>query len=54
MVAGFLAGCVRGFSEEEAFRLAVAAGSATAFCLDLAGFREIEELYKKVKIKKLA
>ncbi len=42
-VAGFLTACERGYSE--ALRLAVAAGSATAFSLGLATRKEIEACY---------
>lgn len=45
MVAGFLAGYEKSKNIEYAFRLASAAGSATAFHDDLATKEQIEELY---------
>lgn len=46
MVAGFLAGAPRGY--EYAFKLANAAGSATAFAAGLAGKEEIAALFRKL------
>lgn len=45
-VAGFLAACDRGYAE--ALRLAVAAGSATAFSPGLATKAEIDEAYRQL------
>ncbi|KIL52727.1 1-phosphofructokinase [Jeotgalibacillus campisalis] len=52
-VAGFLAGKERGLSIEEAFRLSVATGSATAFSQGLAAADEIDRLIPEVTIHKL-
>jgi len=51
-VAGFLAGKDKGLSTEEAFRLSVATGSATAFSEGLAEKQFIEELVPQVTIQK--
>ncbi len=48
MVAGYLASITNQGSKKEAFKLAVAAGSATAFSSRLATKDEIIEVYKKV------
>ncbi len=48
MVAGFLAGWLRSQSYTDAFRLAVAAGSATAFSQHLADRQTILEVLKSV------
>jgi len=52
MVAGFIAGYVRGYSIEDSFRLAVASGSATAYSYGLAEKKLVEKLYKEIKIIK--
>ncbi|MGD7042917.1 1-phosphofructokinase [Jeotgalibacillus proteolyticus] len=52
-VAGFLAGKERGLPIEEAFRLSVATGSATAFSEGLAAAGEIERLVQDVTIHTL-
>lgn len=52
MVAGFIAGHVKKMSVEEAFRLAVAAGSATAYSYGLAEKDFIEKLYEEINIVK--
>ena len=46
MTAGFLAGWLREKDYEYAFRLGIAAGSASAFSENLAGRQEIEQLLK--------
>lgn len=48
MVAGFLAGWMRSGNYEEAFRMGVAAGSASAFSEHLADRKAILELYQTV------
>lgn len=48
MVAGFLAGFLEKRDYGHAFRMAVAAGSASAFSEHLAARREIEALYRQV------
>lgn len=50
-VAGFLAGIDRGYTPEDAFRLAVASGSATAFTKDLATKKDMETLFRLVEVK---
>ena len=52
MVAGFIAGHVKGYSVEDSFRLAVASGSATAYSYGLAEKELVEKLYKEIKIIK--
>lgn len=49
MVAGFLAGWMEKRDYEHAFRMGVAAGSASAFSELLATKEEIEKLYKKIR-----
>jgi 1-phosphofructokinase len=49
-VAGFLAGLARGYEPVDAFRLAVASGSATAFTKDLAEKKAMETLFEKVAV----
>ncbi len=49
MVAGFLAGYFTSHNLETAFRLGVAAGSATAFCEHLAGKEEVLNVYNRMK-----
>ena len=48
MVAGFLAGFLKTGNYEYALKLGVAAGSATAFSLELATKAEIEDLMKQM------
>lgn len=48
MVAGFLTGWLNAGDYEEAFRLGIAAGSASAFCSWLASREEIETLFKEL------
>jgi len=52
MVAGFIAGYVGNMSLENSFRLAVAAGSATAYSYGLAKKDFVDKLYKEIKIIK--
>ena len=52
MVAGFIAGHVKGYSVEDSFRLAVASGSATAYSYGLAEKDLVEKLYSEIKIIK--
>lgn len=49
-VAGFLAGLERGYEPIDAFRLAVASGSATAFSKDLAEKKDMETLFDLVNV----
>ena len=48
MVAGFIAGYLKSGSYEEALKLGTAAGSATAFCDDLADAETISNIYDKL------
>lgn len=52
MVAGFLAGYERTGNYETAFRMGLAAGSASAFSEQLAGKEEIMELYRNMEREK--
>ncbi len=52
MVAGFVAGYVKGMTLEDSFKLAVAAGSATAYSYGLAEKELIEKLYLEINILK--
>lgn len=53
MVAGFVSGLVKG-NIENAFRLSVACGSATAYSHNIATHKEIMELYNHVEVVKKA
>ena len=53
MVAGFLAGYLRTNSYEEAFRMGIATGSASAFSENLATRAEVEALLGNVVINKM-
>lgn len=50
MVAGFIAGVVKGMTVEDSFRLAVASGSATAYSYGLAEEELVNRLYSEIKI----
>ncbi len=52
MVAGFVAGYINTKNYEEAFKMGIASGSASAFSSDLATKSEIENLYKMVNVVK--
>lgn len=52
MVAGFIAGYVKGMSIEDSFRLGVASGSATAYSYGLAEKELVEKLYEEIVIIK--
>nr|WP_263314057.1 1-phosphofructokinase [Mammaliicoccus sp. Marseille-Q6498] len=52
-VAGMVAGLETGKDIEEAFKLAVSCGTATAFNADLAEYDDIEDIISKVTIKHL-
>lgn len=54
MVAGFVSGWIKSSDYEEAFKLGVAAGSASAFSQDLASAKKISEVYKLVVIEEIA
>lgn len=48
MLAGFVYGIIDGFSTEEAFKFALACGSATAFSENIATKEEIYNLYENI------
>ncbi len=50
MVAGFMAGYLQKGNYEDAFRMGVATGSASAFSENLATMREISEVLKRVEV----
>ena len=50
MVAGFLAGCMEGGGYAHAFRMGLAAGSASAFSERLATREEIENVYRTCEV----
>jgi 1-phosphofructokinase len=50
MVAAFMAKIDAGLNPHQAFRWAVAAGSATAFSDDLCTKEEVEDVYSRVSI----
>lgn len=52
MVAGFVAALSKNFPIEEAFKLAVASGSATAYSYGLAKKELIDKLYKEIIVTK--
>ncbi|MBQ7432108.1 MAG: 1-phosphofructokinase [Lachnospiraceae bacterium] len=54
MVAGFLTGWLKQQDYGHAFRLAVAAGSASAFSKYLATRSEVEEVYQRVNIRNVS
>ena len=49
MVAGFLAGYKKTKDYEQAFKMGIATGSASAFSMDLATAKEVENLLKGIK-----
>ncbi|WP_050606894.1 1-phosphofructokinase [Clostridium niameyense] len=48
MVAGFIAGYLKNNNLEEAFKMGVATGSASAFSEDLATYEQVKELLKQI------
>ncbi|WP_368669398.1 PfkB family carbohydrate kinase [Histophilus somni] len=48
MLAAFVYAKLEGYEDLEAFKFSVAAGSATAFSVDLASKEDIEKLYKNL------
>ena len=53
MIAGFLAGYMEKENYEFAFKMAVAAGSASAFSKNFAHRQSVEELLSKIQIKRI-
>lgn len=52
MVGGFIHGLSSGMTKEEAYKLAIACGTATAFSEDIGSREKIEEILKLVKVEK--
>ena len=48
MVAGFIAGYIKSGDFERAFKMGIAAGSASAFSINLATAQEVENLLKDI------
>lgn len=53
MVGGFVYSCVKNYKKIDAYKLAVACGSATAFSPDIASKDMIDEILKKVEVEKI-
>ena len=53
MVGGFVYGIVNDFDKIDAYKLAVACGSATAFSPDIADRDMINEVLNKVEVEKI-
>ena len=51
MVAGFVYALKNGKSKEEAYRLAIACGTATAFSEDIAEREYLYEMLEKVEVR---
>lgn len=51
MVAGFIYGIKNGLSKKDAYKLAVACGTATAFSEDIASKEYVYEILEKVEVK---
>ncbi len=54
MIGGFIAGLLGGLTKAEAFRLAVASGSATAFSEDIGSKELIQELMQRIELQEMA
>ena len=53
MVGGFVYGIVNGFEKIDAYKLAAACGSATAFSPDIASREMINQILNKVEVEKI-
>ena len=53
LLGTYLSQRIMGESEEESLKLAVTAGSSTAFSDGLTDFKDIDELIKQVKVTKI-
>jgi 1-phosphofructokinase len=53
VVGGFLSAFSKENSMEDAFKIGVAAGSATAFSIELCTVEDIEELIPHIQVKKV-
>ena len=49
MIAGFITGLLSNIGYQKALELGVAAGSATAFAMELATKREIQDMFETIK-----
>lgn len=53
MVGGFIYAISKGYEKLDAYKLAIACGTATAFSPDIASCKKIEEMSKKVEVKEI-
>lgn len=53
MVGGFIYAINKGYNKLDAYKLAIACGTATAFSSDIASLKKIEEMSKKVEVKEI-
>lgn len=53
MVGGFIYAISKGYEKLDAYKLAIACGTATAFSPDIASRKKIEEMSKKVEVKEI-
>ncbi|EGC82835.1 1-phosphofructokinase [Anaerococcus prevotii] len=53
MVGGFIYAISKGHEKLDAYKLAIACGTATAFSPDIASRKKIEEMSKKVEVKEI-
>lgn len=53
MVGGFIYAISKGYDKLDAYKLAIACGTATAFSPDIASRKKIEEMSKKVEVKEI-
>ena len=53
MVGGFIYAISKGYDKLDAYNLAIACGTATAFSPDIASRKKIEEMSKKVEVKEI-
>lgn len=53
MVGGFIYAVNKGYDKLDAYKLAIACGTATAFSPDIASRTKIEEMSKKVEVKEI-
>ena len=53
MVGGFIYAINKGYNKLDAYKLAIACGTATAFSPDIASRTKIEEMSKKVEVKEI-
>ena len=53
MVGGFIYAISKGYDKLDAYKLAIACGTATAFSPDIASRKKIEEMSKKAEVKEI-